>query len=299
MLEHQLTAFADYLKYECHYSPRTIHAYREDLHCFKSLCEKAEIHTWEHVTTPWVQRFVAQRFQAGCTPPTLARFLSAIRAFYRYLIKKQGLSFNPANGVRAPKAPRKLPGVMDVDEMSALLSEQGDDFFSVRDTAMGELFYSSGLRLAELGSANDQDLDRESQTLSVTGKGNKERLVPVGRYAIAALERWFPYRKEKIGAGETALFIGRGGRRLSLRAIQIRLAGLAKKQGLQKHVHPHMLRHSFATHLLESSGNLRAVQELLGHADISTTQIYTHLNFQHLAQVYESAHPRAKKKSKS
>jgi integrase/recombinase XerC len=229
------------------------------------------------------------------------RRLSTARTFFGYLQREGQATRNPAQGVSAPKPKKRLPETLDVDQMGRLLSFRGDGALSSRDKAIMELFYSSGLRLGELAALDLESLDLADRTVRVTGKGGKTRIVPVGRFALAALCAWLGERaatlvKSRRGAEVSALFLGQGGRRLTHRAIQLRVAGWARRQGLGMHVHPHMFRHSFATHLLESSGNLRGVQELLGHADIGTTQIYTHLDFQHLAKVYESAHPRARRR---
>jgi integrase/recombinase XerC len=237
-----------------------------------------------------VRSYVAWRHRGGASGKTLQRELSALRSLYRYLLREGVVSHNPALGVPAPKTARKLPATLDPDQLCGLLDNGDEDPLSLRDTAMIELFYSSGLRLAEL-VAVDTDA-----SLEVTGKGAKSRRVPVGGLALEAIDRWLQVRGTYAGAEEKALFVSRHGNRIHPRTVQKRLHRWAKIHGARRNVHPHMLRHSFASHLLESSGDLRAVQELLGHSDISTTQIYTHLDFQHLAQVYDKAHPRAKKK---
>ncbi|MDP1956663.1 MAG: tyrosine recombinase XerC, partial [Rhodocyclaceae bacterium] len=219
------------------------------------------------------------------------------RSFYRWLARRGQLAVDPCVGLRAPKRPRALPKALGIDQTVALLATPGDDPLAVRDRAMFELFYSSGLRLAELAALDvPGGLDLAGGAVTVTGKRAKTRSVPVGAKAFAALTAWLDQRVAMAAAGEAALFVSRRGPRLSPRAIELRLAHWAKRSGLGLHVHPHMLRHSFASHVLQSSGDLRAVQEMLGHASISTTQIYTHLDFQHLAKVYDAAHPRAKKK---
>lgn len=295
-MQSRLTEFEHYLQFERRYSSQTISAYRKDLHTFLMMCRSKGITSWEDVTSHHVRVVASEKFQEGYSPSSLARLLSAVRSFYKFLIKKHGMGFNPAIGVSAPKRVRPLPKAMDVDEINTLLNTSGNDFLSTRDIAIGELFYSSGLRLSELTNTDLIDIDLNDGLIRVIGKGNKERVVPMGKKAIDAILRWFPHRENKLKTDESALFISINGKRLSPRSVQLRLAQLAKQQQLSKHLHPHMLRHSFASHLLESSRNLRAVQEILGHADISTTQIYTHLDFQHLADIYDSAHPRAKKK---
>jgi integrase/recombinase XerC len=237
-----------------------------------------------------VRAHVAAAHRGGLAGKSLARRLSAIRSFYRYLLREGRARTNPADGVRAPKAPRKLPNVLDADEMNAFL-DLPDAPLSVRDKAMFELFYSSALRLSELCALTWQAYDAAEGLLRVLGKGAKTRIVPVGSQAAAALEAW---RTENGGHAGDAMFPGRSGGSIAPRTVQARLKYWAQKQGVWKRMHPHLLRHSCASHLLESSGNLRGVQEMLGHADIATTQIYTHLDFQHLARVYDAAHPRAR-----
>jgi integrase/recombinase XerC len=225
--------------------------------------------------------------------------LSALRSFFNFMLRERALDANPAVGVQAPKAPKRLPETMDVDLMTRLLEFRADTELSVRDKAIMELFYSSGLRLAELVGLNLGDVDRGDHTVRVLGKGSKTRVVPVGKHALDAIGRWLKERAALAASGEQALFVSARGDRLGARAIQKRIAGWARHQGLGRHVHPHLFRHSFATHLLESSQDLRGVQELLGHANISTTQVYTHLDFQHLAKIYDAAHPRARRKAKA
>ena len=227
---------------------------------------------------------------------SLARMLSAWRGLFRYLVRDHGFTRNPFNGMRAPRSEKRLPKALSPDEAARLLEFEADDAAALRDLAMFELFYSSGLRLSELTALRPQDLSLEDGTVRVLGKGSKPRIVPVGGAALAALRRWLPVCRTLMGREEGALFPGRGGRPLSPRTVQRRLRARARQQDLTTPVHPHMLRHSFASHLLQSSGDLRAVQEMLGHASISSTQVYTHLDFQHLAKVYDAAHPRAKKK---
>ncbi len=243
-----------------------------------------------------MRAFVSWRHRQGIGGRSLQRNLSAIRAFYKFLLDEGIVTHNPAEEIFAPKTPRKLPKALDVDQTARLVEIDSADPLAQRDRAILELMYSSGLRLSELVTLDVDEVDLDDAMVSVLGKGNKRRYVPVGRYAIEALKRWLPVRATLAGSPEEALFVSRRGQRLGARAVQERLRLWAIRQGLAVHVHPHMLRHSFASHLLESSGDLRAVQELLGHADISTTQVYTHLDFQHLAKVYDAAHPRARKK---
>ncbi len=240
-----------------------------------------------------LRAFVAAEHRRGLSPTSLQRRLSACRSFYRWLLKHGRIAASPADAVRAPKAPRKLPQVLDVDEAVQLVEVPTAGPLGLRDRALLELFYSSGLRLSEACALRWMDLDLASGLVTVLGKGGKQRVVPVGSHACQALQAW---RTASDGAQDCFVFPGRGGRRISARAVQVRLRQLAMRQGVYKRVHPHLLRHSFASHVLESSGDLRGVQELLGHADIATTQIYTHLDFQHLARVYDAAHPRTKRK---
>ena len=237
--------------------------------------------------------FVAAEHRAGLSPKSLQRLLSSCRSLFRQLTREGLLAHDPLAGVRGPKVHRKLPQVLDVDEATALVEGDGDDGLAVRDRAMLELFYSSGLRLSELIGLRWLDLDLDAGEVRVLGKGRKTRIVPVGRHAIAALRA---LGEAEGRESESPVFRGRHGAPISPRTVQTRMKTLAMRQGFAKHVHPHLLRHTFASHMLESSGDLRAVQELLGHADIATTQIYTHLDFQHLAKVYDDAHPRARRK---
>ncbi len=276
-------------------SPHTVANYRRDLHRLVELAGDTEL---ERLQTHHIRRFVAQLHARGLSGRSLARLLSAWRGFFAWLGNEGAVSLNPCEGVRAPKSPRHLPNALAVDETGRFLDEASalDDIFAVRDAAMFELFYSSGLRLAELAALDCDAFDRAlgEGEIRVLGKRAKARLVPVGGKAQAALAAWAALRDTLAAPGEPALFVGRLGRRLGHRAIQLRLAEQPVRQGFPCHVHPHMLRHSFASHMLQSSGDLRAVQEMLGHASIASTQVYTHLDFQHLAKVYDMAHPRAK-----
>ena len=260
-------------------------------------CQSRGIAGWRALTQADVRAHIAARHRQGIASTSLQRELSAIRGFYVYLIKHRLAELNPARQVKAPKQARKLPKVLDVDQLAGLLSAETESVLEIRDLAMFELFYSSGLRLSELAGLNAGDIDLKDRSLLVrSGKGGKSRTLPVGSKAAQALATWLNERT-RLNAADGALFITGKGRRLGQRAIELRLARWGKKKGLGTHVHPHMLRHSFASHLLESSQDLRAVQELLGHSNISTTQIYTHLDFQHLAEIYDKTHPRAKKKA--
>ncbi len=290
-------AFFDYLQNERRLAPLTVENYRRDLQKVMSYCREQNIDSWQQLDVHHVRVVVAQLHRRGLGGRSLQRLLSALRTLFNYLLREGVVKNNPVLGVSAPKRPRQLPKTLDVDQVSQLLDLDEDDPLALRDRAMMELIYSSGLRLAELAGLDLHDIDRHDAVVRVTGKGSKTRVVPVGSHALAALERWLLCRAEWVSSDNPALFVGKGGRRLGHRAIQLRLRAWAVARGLPESLHPHMLRHSFASHLLESSGDLRAVQELLGHADISTTQIYTHLDFQHLARVYDKAHPRAKRRS--
>ena len=283
--------YLDHLQVERMVSPNTLDGYRRDLTALASWAD-ANGHDLLRLGTEDIRAFVAAEHRRGLSPKSLQRRLSAVRSFYRWLLKNGRIAASPAAAIRAPKAPRKLPQVLDPDEAKVLVEVPTDVPLGLRDRALLELFYSSGLRLSELCALRWRDLDLDDGLVTVLGKGNKQRSVPVGSHARNALTAW----RADTGAGNDApVFPGRHGP-ITPRAVQLRLRQLAQRQGLFKRVHPHLLRHSFASHVLESSGDLRGVQELLGHADIATTQIYTHLDYQHLAKVYDAAHPRAKRK---
>ena len=277
-------------------SPHTVSSYRRDLARLLNLAGDIPL---AELQVHHIRRFAAQLHGQGLSGRSLARLLSAWRGFFNWLGRGDVVRANPCEGVRSPKSPKHLPNALSVDETARLLqpSDDGDAVLLTRDTAMFELFYSSGLRLAELAALDCAALDSalNEGEVRVLGKRNKARLVPVGRKAREALAAWAALRDSLAGAEEPALFVSRRGGRISHRMIQLRLAQLALQLGLPRHVHPHMLRHSFASHVLQSSGDLRAVQEMLGHASIASTQVYTHLDFQHLAKVYDAAHPRAKR----
>jgi integrase/recombinase XerC len=277
-------------------SKLTVTHYRRDLETFAVFCQKQAVGDWQHITVKHIRAFIAEQHRRGLGGRSLQRCLSAIRGFFDFLIRENQLVANPAKTVRAPKSPRRLPSTLDVDQTTQLLNQTPGDNLELRDHAMWELLYSSGLRLAELIALQLEDLDLKDMSVRVKGKGGKTRLLPVGRQACESLQRWLTQRSQLATADESKVFVSRLGRGLSARAVQQRLARWALRYGAGYSVHPHLLRHAFASHLLESSGDLRAVQELLGHADIRTTQIYTHLDFQHLADVYDTAHPRARKK---
>lgn len=288
--------FCRHLTGERGLSPHTVQGYRRDLGVFARYLESIHMQDWPTVDARVVRGFVAWRHRNSVGGRSIQRGLSALRTFFDFCVREEAMTGNPARAVSAPKTSRRLPNALDIDRAGALVEVDGEDPLSLRDRAMLELTYSSGLRLAELCALAVVDVDLEGGLVKVLGKGRKVRVVPVGRHAREAVRAWLAARAELAGPGENALFVSRRGCRISPRAVQARFARRAAESGIGVHVHPHMLRHSFATHLLESSGDLRAVQELLGHADIGTTQVYTHLDFQHLAAVYDKAHPRARKK---
>jgi integrase/recombinase XerC len=290
--------FESHLRDERRLSPHTLSNYRRDLESVVRFCDEQGIVRWSELYPQQVRSYAAKIHRLGLGGRSIQRKLSALRSFCRYLIRQGMLSSNPAQDIRAPKTPRKLPHNLDIDRIQGLLDGRADDWLSQRDLAMMELTYSSGLRLAELVDLDLQDIDLPQSEARVFGKGRKIRVVPVGRKAREVLQNWLKVRAIHCAEGESALFINRSGTRLSHRNVQQRFRRWALKQGFDSRLHPHALRHSFATHLLESSGDLRAVQELLGHANLSTTQVYTHLDFQRLAQVYDKAHPRARKSGK-
>ncbi|WP_126452126.1 tyrosine recombinase XerC [Sulfuriflexus mobilis] len=291
-----LTKFFSHLELERRLSPQTVINYRRDLRRVCAFCEARHIQHWPQLDIHQVRALVAQLHREGLHGRSIARLLSSLRSLFRYLLREEQVTHNPAEGVSAPKVKRSLPKVLDADQVNRLLEIKAKDPLSIRDRAIMELMYSSGLRLSELAGLDLNDIDYADALVRVTGKGAKTRVLPVGRLAIKALKDWLGRRDGLAKADEQALFVSRNGTRLSGRGIEQRMQQWGLKQGLDVRVHPHRLRHSFASHLLESSGDLRAVQELLGHADIGTTQIYTHLDFQHLAKVYDAAHPRAKRK---
>lgn len=278
-------------------SPNTIAAYERDLAAFAKWFNASANVEWQQTDAHHIRQFVAACRRQTLTAASIKRRISAVRSFFTWAVQQDYLPANPAMGIAAPKGEKKLPETLSVDDMSQLLKIPVTDALSCRDLAMFECIYSSGLRLSELVNIDLQDLSLTSQELRVTGKGNKTRLLPIGKVAVQAIQNWMRERASIAAPDEKALFVSQRGTRLGARSVQQRLDYWARRLGLAQHVHPHMLRHSFASHLLESSGDLRAVQELLGHSDISTTQIYTHLDFQHLAKVYDQAHPRATKKS--
>ncbi|RVU83695.1 tyrosine recombinase XerC [Leucothrix sargassi] len=292
-----LAAFLDYLRYERRYSTLTCDNYQRDLDSFVLWLAKHKDQLDLNLVTEFIVRqWITQLHRQGLKSRSLQRKLSSLRSFYRYQIKHKRLSANPAVDVRAPKETKPLPQTLDIEMVHQLLDIQGDDFITVRDRAILELFYSSGLRLAELAALGVSDISAEESLLRVTGKGNKTRIIPIGSKALAAIQDWLPHRALVNHLALDSVFLSKQGKAISHRNIQLRISHWQMKQGIPQSVHPHKLRHSFASHLLQSSGDLRAVQEFLGHSDISSTQVYTHLDYQHLATVYDKAHPRARKK---
>ncbi len=290
----QVQSFLRHLISERRLSTHTASSYRIDLACLVVFCDKQAIDDWSQVDGQRVREFAAAEHRRGISPRSIQRRLSATRSFFNYLVREGTIKNNPGIDIQAPKGKKRLPATLDADQMAKLLEFRADATLDVRDKAIMELFYSSGLRLSELVNLDLPDVDLRDRTVRLLGKGNKTRIVPIGRYAIDALNAWLKERVFISTPEATAVFVARTGERIGPRIIQQRLAEWAKKQGLGVHIHPHMFRHSFATHLLESSQDLRGVQELLGHANIATTQVYTHLDFSHLAKIYDAAHPRAR-----
>ncbi len=292
--------FLAYLRDVRQLSPHTLTSYQRDLHTLQQHSLEHDKDSAAQLAESDIRHWVSQLHRRGLAGSSIQRSLSAARSFFDYLGREEGRPRNPAASVQAPRKPRKLPKTLDADQVNKFLAFNEDSVIARRDQAIAELFYSSGLRLAELAAIDTSDIDSHSRLLTVTGKGNKTRTVPVGSVALDAIQRWLEVRPGVASDRDSAaaLFTSNQGRRISVRSIQARLKLQGRKAGMHQDVHPHMLRHSFASHMLESSGDLRAVQELLGHANISTTQIYTHLDFQHLAKVYDAAHPRAKRRGK-
>lgn len=297
VMHNHVNDFFIYLENERGLSARTLKAYRRDLAQLLQFLETEDISRPEQVTQHHIRALIAQKHRKGLGGKSLQRLLSAIRSLFRWMLREGIAQQNPATAVKAPKSSRHLPATLDTDTISQLLDIPCDTPLAIRDKAIMELFYSSGLRLSELATLCWDQVDLGSGMVTVTGKGNRSRMVPVGRIAVEALLEWRKARASFASFEEPHVFVSQRGSPIATRTIQARIRHWAKHQGMPQSIYPHLLRHSFASHMLESSGDLRAVQELLGHADISTTQIYTHLDFQHLAKVYDKAHPRAKKKS--
>ncbi|WP_162063584.1 tyrosine recombinase XerC [Vibrio taketomensis] len=295
-LQTPLDRFYEYLRSEKGLSLHTQRNYKQQLETMAQHLLSMGVKDWTQVDAAWVRQLASKGMREGMKASSLATRLSSLRSFFDFLILRGELSANPAKGVSAPRKKRPLPKNLDVDEVGQLLEVTDDDPLSIRDRSMMELMYGAGLRLAEMVSVNVKDVSLFSGELRVVGKGDKERKVPFSGLAKEWVGKWLKVRSGLANPDEKALFVSKLGVRISHRNVQKRMAEWGQKQAVASHISPHKLRHSFATHMLESSNNLRAVQELLGHENISTTQIYTHLDFQHLAQVYDQAHPRAKKK---
>ena len=289
--------FIRHLEFERRLSGLTCKHYRRDLKALAEYCDQYDLSGWSNLDSEHVRSFATACYRKGLSARSIQRGLSAARTFYRYLVREKHVKKNPVVAVSAPKSGKRLPGNLDVDRMAKLVEITGDGPIVARDRAILELLYSSGLRLAELTGLDLGDVDLADQTVRVTGKGSKDRIVPVGRHARRAVSDWLKLRGQFAPGEERALFVSKQGNRLSGRSVQSRVSYWARRQGIDVRVYPHLFRHSFATHLLESSHDLRGVQELLGHANIRTTQVYTHLDFQHLAQIYDKTHPRARRKA--
>ncbi|URL02288.1 tyrosine recombinase XerC [Avibacterium sp. 20-126] len=294
-MQQHLNTYWNYLRIERQVSPHTLSNYQRQLEAVVAMLQENGITQWQDITPSIVRFVLAQSKKAGLHEKSLALRLSALRQFLSYLVQQGVLAVNPVVGVSAPKQGKHLPKNLDNEQVQQLLANDSKEPIDLRDKAMLELMYSSGLRLSELQGLNLNSINTRAREVRVIGKGNKERILPFGRYASHALQQWLKVRL-LFNPKDDALFVSQLGNRMSHRSIQKRMEVWGIKQGLSSHLNPHKLRHSFATHMLESSSNLRVVQELLGHSNLSTTQIYTHLDFQHLAQVYDSAHPRAKRK---
>ena len=289
--------FLDHLKFERRVSDHTVSAYRIDLLRLQEFAVQRKIQNIARLAPPQARLFAAGLRHLNLSSRSIARTLSAARSFYKFLIREGEGKTNPFEGISTPRGERKLPRTLNIEQAAQLVMITPDSDLTFRDRAILELLYSSGLRLSEIERSNVCDVDLADRTMTILGKGGKTRIVPVGRHAITAIKSWLQRRQALVSnIEEKALFVSRSGNRFGARAIQKRVEYWAKRQGLDRSVHPHMLRHSFASHMLESSSDLRAVQELLGHSDISTTQVYTHLDFQHLAKVYDKAHPRARRR---
>ena len=277
----------------------TVEHYQRDLTQFTQwLLEQDSLATLDSTTEFQIRQWISKLHRSGLKSPSLQRKLSSLRSYFRYQIKHKLLSVNPATDIRAPREAKRLPQTLDIEQIGQLLDIPDDDFIGARDKAILELFYSSGLRLAELARLTVSDLNLDSALLTVLGKGNKVRIVPIGSKAVLSLQNWLLHRPAFSADSSNALFLSKQGKSITHRNIQLRVNHWQQQQGISQTVHPHKLRHSVASHLLQSSGDLRAVQEFLGHSDISSTQVYTHLDYQHLANVYDKAHPRARNKKK-
>lgn len=293
----QSQAYWDFLRVEKQASPHTLSNYQRQLKAICQMLAEKGLEQWQDVDSSVVRWLLSQSHKQGLSAKSIGLRLVALRQFLAFLVRQGVLAANPATGIKSPKVGKHLPKNIDAEQISQLLNIQSDEPMDIRDLAMMELMYSSGLRLSELQGLDLGDMDLVTGEVRLLGKGNKERIVPIGSKAIVALKRWLTVRLQ-FNPQDNAVFLNKRGGRLSHRSIQLAMQKWGEKQGLSSHLHPHKLRHSFATHLLEASADLRAVQELLGHSSLSTTQIYTHLDFQHLAKIYDSAHPRARRKHK-
>ena len=297
-LQKPLSRFYEYLRSEKGLSLHTQRNYKQQLETMAAHLVTLGLRDWAQVDAAWVRQLASKGMREGMKASSIATRLSSLRSFFDFLVLRGEMTANPAKGVSAPRKQRPLPKNLDVDEVGQLLDVNEDDPLSIRDRAMMEVMYGAGLRLAELVGINLKDVLGRQGEIRVIGKGDKERKAPFSGLAKEWVDKWLKVSGELVSPGETALFVSKLGTRISHRSVQKRMEEWGKKQSVASHISPHKLRHSFATHVLESSQNLRAVQELLGHENISTTQVYTHLDFQHLAQAYDQAHPRARKKNK-
>ena len=295
MRDSDLQSFFQYLKSEKRYSSHTLDNYQRDISYFNEFCHSQSVNDWPSVDSQHIRNFVSQMHRKGLSGKSIQRQLSSLRSLFRFLLKHHKVKQNPVTGVSAPKSPRKLPEVVTPDVLDHLMDIDLTDPLAVRDKAIMELFYGCGLRLSELVGLDLSSIEWPGQTLIVLGKGRKQRRLPFGEKAVQALRHWIQVRVQFANEAEQAVFVSNRGQRISPSSIQQRLKKWAREKGIEQRIYPHLMRHSFASHILESSHDLRAVQELLGHANLTTTQIYTHLDFQHLARVYDAAHPRAKK----
>lgn len=296
MFDSELQAFYQFLQTEKRYSTHTLKNYQRDIRGFVAFCEQVGVTELDRIDSQHVRYYVAQVHRRGLSGKSIQRLLSSLRSLFRFLLKQHSIKNNPAMGISAPRDQRRLPEVLTPDDLDQLMNIREDGVLASRDRAMMELLYGCGLRLAELVGLDVTGVDWPGTRLRVTGKGRKQRVVPFGRKAATALQHWLNMRASLVADGEPALFVSRRGTRISPSSVQQRLKKWGLSQGLDRRLYPHLMRHSFASHLLESSQDLRGVQELLGHANLSTTQIYTHVDFQHLAKVYDASHPRARKK---
>lgn len=296
MFDADLKAFFTYLQSEKRYSEHTLKNYQRDISGFVQYCKDSDLSNWFAIDSQHVRSYAAQVHRKGLSGKSIQRLLSSLRSLFKFLLKHKKIKSNPAVGVTAPRALRKLPEVLSPDDLNHIMTLDDSDPLAVRDMAMMELLYGCGLRLSELTELNKNQIDWQSRTLNVTGKGRKQRIVPFGDKALVALKKWLDIRVQLANENEQAVFVSQRGNRISKTSVAQRLKKWARLKGLNQNIYPHLMRHSFASHILESSQDLRAVQELLGHTNLSTTQIYTHVDFQQLAKVYDAAHPRARKK---